>query len=98
MPSKLISTTAEIIQQRNLARKSWIVQNEDPTIDAFIKKERSEVLTVSPTDHDHRIGPGGIISLNDGTDGKQAIQDRWAIIAASGTPRISFFETEDLIR
>lgn len=98
MASKLISTTAEIIVQRNLERKSWIMQNEDATISVFIKQERAETLSVSTTDHDHRIGPGGSMALNDGTDGKQAIQDRWAIVAASGTPRVSFFETEDIIR
>jgi len=96
--SKLISTTAEVIMQRNLARKSWIIQNEDTAIDVFVLKERAETLTVSTTVHDHRIGPGGILTLNDGTDGKQAIQDRWTVVAASGTPRIAFFETEDIDR
>ena len=32
------------------------------------------------------------------TDGKEAIEDRWTIIAASGTPRVSFFETENIER
>lgn len=74
------------------------MQNEDSSINVFIKKERPNALTVSATDHDHRLGPGGSIALNYETDGQEAIQDRWTIIAASGTPLISFFETEDIKR
>ena len=95
MSSRNISTTAEEILSRSRLRKSWIIQNEDSTINAFIKLEREATPTVSATDHDHRIGPGGNIALNNLTDGKEAIKDRWTIVAASGTPRISFFETED---
>lgn len=75
-----------------------IIQNEDGVINIFIKQERVATPTVSATDHDHRIGIGGNIALNSDTDGKEAIQDRWTIIAASGTPRVSFFETEDVVR
>ena len=75
-----------------------IFQNESGTIDVFIKQEQEPTTTVSTTIHDHRLGPGGNISLNFGTDGKEAIQDRWTVVAASGTPRISLFETEDVQR
>ena len=75
-----------------------IFQNEDAAINVFIKREAPNNATVSTTDHDHRIPAGGNISLNFGTDGQEAIQDRWTIIAASGTPRISYFETEDILR
>ena len=98
MPSRLISDTAEELIGRNRMRKSFIFQNEDSTIDMFIKKEREAVPTVSATDHDHRLAGGSNISLNWDTDGKEAIQDRWTVIAASGTPRISLFETEDVVR
>lgn len=98
MASKTISGTAELIMLRNRLRRSWVVQNEDASINAFIKRERDSTLTVSTTDHDHRLGPGGALTLNFGTDGIEAIQDSWSIIAASGTPRISFFETEEVVR
>lgn len=74
------------------------MQNEDATISCFVKRESPGNTTVSTTDHDHRLGPSGHIALNWTTDGKEAIQDRWTIVAASGTPRISFFETEDVVR
>lgn len=79
-------------------RRSWILQNEDASINVFIKRERPNGLTVSATDHDHRVAGGANIALNYGTDGTEAIQDRWTIVAASGTPRISFFETEEIKR
>lgn len=63
-----------------------------------MKFERPGNLTVSTTDHDHRIGPGGAIAVNTLTDGLREIQERVTIIAASGTPRVSFFETEDVRR
>ena len=75
-----------------------IISNEDSAISVFIKREREATPTVSATDHDHRIAAGGIITLNNGTDGPETIQDRWTIVAASGTPRVSFFETESIVR
>lgn len=98
MASRTISNTAEELVPQNRLRRSFIFQNEDATINIFIKREKPGTTSVSTTDHDHRIGPGGSISLNWETDGKEAIQDRWTIVAASGTPRISLFETEDIVR
>lgn len=98
MASRTISDTASELIPRNRLRKSMIVQNEDAAINCFIKRERAETPTVTSTDHDHRLAPGGLIALNYGTDGIEAIQDRWTIISASGTPRISVFETEDIVR
>lgn len=98
MATRTLSTTAEELIPRNRLRKSFVVQNEDSSIDMFIKKERAATPTVSATDHDHRIAAGGALALNYGTDGQEAIQDRWTIVAASGTPRVSFFETEDIVR
>ena len=98
MPSKLISDTAEEVFNRNRLRKSFVIQNEDATIDVFLKQERAETPTVSSTNHDHLLGAGGAIAINTLTDGTEAIEDRWTIVAASGTPRISFFETEDVVR
>lgn len=97
MPSRTISTTAEQLIPRSRLRKSFLVQNEDAAINCFIKQERN-ATSVSSTDHDHRLGPGGLLAINSDTDGKEAIQDRWTIVAASGTPRISIFETEDIER
>lgn len=98
MPSRTISNVAEEILPRNRLRKSFIVQNEDAAIAVFLKRERANTPTVSATDHDHRIGAGGNIAINTLTDGKESIEDRWTIIAASGTPRVSFFETENVER
>lgn len=92
------STTGAEFLPRNRLRKSFVVQNEDATINVFIKQERTGTPTVSSTIHDHRLGPAASIALNFGTDGIEAIQDRWTVIAASGTPLISFFETEEVVR
>ena len=98
MASRTISTTAEEIWPRNRLRKSFAIQNEDAAIVVYLKRERAATPTVSSTDHDHRVGAGGAVAVNFGTDGQEAIQDRWTIVAASGTPRVSFFETEDVVR
>lgn len=98
MPSFTTSTTAQEIALRNRLRRSMVFQNEDTTDAVFVKRERAATPTVSSTDHDHRIGPGGSLSLNYETDGIEAIQDRWTVIAAANTPRVSFFETEEIVR
>lgn len=98
MGTRLLSTSAEEILPRNTLRKSWIISNEDSSIPVYIKRERNGAPSVSSTNHDHRVGPGGIITLNGNTDGEEAIQDRWTIVADSATPRVSFFETEDVKR
>ena len=98
MASRLLSTTAETLFLRNRLRKSFVIQNEDSAIDIYIKQERADTPTVSSTDHDHRLSPGASLSITQLTDGLESIQDRWTIIAASGTPRISVLETEDIVR
>lgn len=98
MASRTITNSAAELLPQNKLRRSFIVQNEDTTIDVFIKFERPGGLTVSTTDHDHRISAGGNIALNQLTDGLEQVQERVTIIAASGTPRVSFFETEDIRR
>jgi len=98
MATRTITTTAEELIPRNRLRKSMVFQNEDSAINIFIKQERTTTPTVSTTDHDHRLGPGGSLALNFDVDGKEAIQDRWTCVAASGTPRISLFETEEVVR
>lgn len=98
MATKLLSITAEELMPRNRHRKSLVFQNEDTTDSIFLKRERAETPTVSSTDHDHRLGPGASIALNAGTDGIESTQDRWTAVASANTPRVSFFETEDIIR
>lgn len=98
MATKLLSTTAEELLPRNGYRKSLIFQNEDSAETIYLKRERAATPTVSATDHDHALGPKGLISLNFGTDGKESTQDRWTAVAGANTPRISFFETEDIVR
>lgn len=98
MSSKLTSTSAAEFIPRNASRKSFVIQNEDVTDSVFIKRERADPATVSSTDHDHRLGPGGALALNYNNDGDQAIIDRWTAVASANTPRVSFFETEDIVR
>lgn len=98
MATKTISTGAVEVLPRNTLRKSLIFQNEDTTDAIFLKRERAETPTVSSTDHDHRLGPGGILTLNFGTDGREPTQDRWTAISSANTPRLSYFETEDIVR
>lgn len=98
MATRQLSVTAEEIFPRNTQRKSWIISNEDASIPVYIKRERTATPSVSSTDHDHRIPAGGLLALNYSQDGREAITDRWAAVADSGTPRVSFFETEDIVR
>ena len=98
MSARTITDAAQQLIPQNKLRRSFLVQNEDAAISVFIKKERPNGLTVSTTDHDHRLGPSSHLALNFETDGDEAIQDRWTIIAASGTPLISIFETESITR
>lgn len=98
MPARTITNTGSELWPQNRLRKSFVVQNEDAAIAIFIKRERPGGTIISTTDHDHRLAAGAAVAVNFGTDGKEAIQDRWTIIAASGTPLVSFFETEDIVR
>jgi len=98
MVSRTLSVTAEELFPRNRLRKSFLIQNEDKKEDIFMKFERNKAVTVSSTDHDHRIGPGGAIAVNSDTDGKESIEDRVTVVAGAATPRVSFFETEDVVR
>ena len=93
-----MSVSATEIMPRNTARKSIVFQNEDSADSVYIKKERAENTTVSATDHDYKIGPGGVIALNSVNDGTQAIQSRWVGVASANTPRLAYFETEDIVR
>jgi len=91
-----LSTTAQEIFPENKLRKSHIIQNTDAAINIFVQFRRIGTgAVVSSTNFDHRIGPGGSLALNSDIDGIESIQNRIEGIAASGTPLISFFETED---
>lgn len=79
-------------------RKSLIVQNVDSTDTVYIKRERNSQNTVTSTDFDIRLSPGGAVALNSMLDGTEAIQDRYTVIASANTPTVAIFETEDIIR
>lgn len=96
MASRTVSNAASELLPQNANRKSFIIQNEDASIDVYIKLEPPSGLTVSATDHDHRLGAGDAIGLNSNSDGVREIQERITIIAASGSPRVSYFETQDI--
>lgn len=96
--TKTTSTQAETLLPGNAYRKSFAIQNEDGTDSVYIKREKNETLSVSSTDHDWKVGPGGSLSLNSLLDGTEMIQSRFTVIASANTPRISFFESEDIRR
>lgn len=98
MSTRLTSVAAAEVLPRNISRKSFAIQNEDTTDSVFIKFERSENTTVSATDHDFKLTPGSVLALNTNNDGVQAICARITGVASANTPRISFFETEDVVR
>lgn len=87
-------SAVEAVPQGNL-RKSILFINPDGTINIHLKKERGGGLTVSTTDYDVRIAPGGAFSMNINDDGEEAVQERWTAVAASGTPSLVIFETKD---
>lgn len=96
--TKLTSNVATELIPSNASRKSLIIQNEDTTDSMYIKRETGELLTVSSIVHDWLLGPGSIISFNSVLDGTSAIQARYTIIASANTPRVAFFESEDIVR
>lgn len=98
MSSRTLSITAVEILPANNYRKSLVIQNEDTTDSVFIARERGEAILVSSTVHDFKIGPGASLSFNSQTDGLEAIQARYTGIASANTPRIAFFESEDIKR
>lgn len=98
MASRTISNVASELIPGNASRKSLVIQNEDSTDTVFIKRERAEATSVSTTDHDIKLGPGASIALNWQLDGSQAIQARYTAIASANTPRVAYFETEDIMR
>ena len=89
------SAVAGQLIPQNMLRKSLVFQNVDASIEVYIKRERPGVTTVSASDFDFRLNPGASIGLNSLLDGTEAIQDRYTVIAASGTPNIAVFETEE---
>ena len=98
MASKTLSITAEEILPGNTSRISMVILNEDTADSVFIKRERGEAITVSATDHDFKIGPGASLGLSNLVDGSEGIQARYTGIASANTPRISYFETENIKR
>lgn len=98
MPTKTVGNQAVELLPANASRKSLAFQNEDSTDTIYIKRERSESTTVSATDHDWKLGPGGILTFNATQDGIAAITGRYTAISSANTPRIAYFETEDITR
>lgn len=98
MASKTISTSASEVLPKNTSRISMVILNEDTTDSVFVKREVGEALTVSSTDHDFKIGPGASLGLSNLIDGTEAVQARYTAVASANTPRIGFFETENIKR
>lgn len=93
-----LSTTAQLLIPRNRNRKSFFVQNIDGSIPIYLKRERAQTATASSTSFDYKLGPGAGIAINSFLDGTEAIQDSYTAIADSGTPSVSWTETEDIVR
>lgn len=91
----LSTSAATAVPQGNL-RRSLLFLNVDGAINIYLKKERPGSTSVTSSDFDVRIAPGGSFSLNTNDDGAEAVQERWTAIAASGTPNLCIFETKDL--
>lgn len=89
------STSGSQLIPQNMLRKSLVFQNVDGAITVYIKRERPGVTAISSTNFDLRLNPGASIGLNSLLDGTEAIQDRWTVVAASGTPQVAVFETEE---
>ena len=98
MSSRTITTTAEQLFPQSELRKSFVVANEDTAINIFLKKESPQTTTVSTTDHDVLLGPGASFAANEQEDGEESVNERWTVVAASGTPRIAIFESERIRR
>lgn len=98
MAVKAISGTASELLPQNALRKSFVITNLDGTINMFLKFEAPGNTTVSATDFDIRLTAGAVFTLNQQQDGLRQIVERITIIAASGTPSVAVFETEDLRR
>ncbi len=98
MATKTTSTQASELIPRNPARKSLAILNEDGTDSLWIEREEGEALTVSSTKHIWKLGPLGGIAFNSQADGDEAIHARYTVIASANTPRVAYFETEDIKR
>lgn len=98
MTSRTASTAAAELIPANTVRKSLAIQNEDSTDSVWIMREAGQDLTVSSTIHDWKLPPGGSLTFNSLLDGLKAVQARYTIVASANTPRINFFESEDIQR
>lgn len=98
MPIVSITTSASELIGRSRTRISLTFKNEDVTNSVFLKQEREITPTVSSTIHDIKLLPGEAVSLLQGEDGAEAIQDRWTAISSAGTVIVSVLETEEIIR
>ena len=98
MSTLVVGVTAVELLPRNRLRKSFVVQNEDTANTCFLKRERAATPTVSSTDHDHRLARETSMAINNDSDGKESIQDRWTIVCDAANTLVSFFETEDIVR
>lgn len=98
MATRTVGNTAVEIIPANANRRSLAIQNEDTTDSVYIKREGNDGLTVSSTDHDWKILPGGSIAFNSQIDGEQGIVARYTAIASANTPRIAILESEDIRR
>ena len=98
MATRTVPNSAVEIIPANESRRSLAIQNEDTTDSVYIKREGNDGLTVSSTDHDWKILPGGSIAFNSSIDGERAIRSRYTAIASANTPRIAIIESEDVRR
>lgn len=98
MANLVLSTTEQQVIPENMHRKSLLFINTDSAINIFLKYEEPGATTVSSSIFDVRLQPGDNFAVNTQEDGDQVVQGRWTAIAASGTPSLVVFETENIRR
>ena len=90
--------SAGLLIPQNAVRKSLLIQNTDGTNAVYVKRESASSISVSASNFDFKIGPGGAVAINSLIDGLKAIQDSYTVISAAGSPVMAVFETEDIGR
>lgn len=96
MPQVATSTGGAIVVPQNKLRKSIIFKNIDATDSIFLETGNGTGVTSSTAGL--KLAPGGILTFNSFLDGESTIQNQWFAIASANTPKLLWYETEDVQR
>lgn len=89
MSQKTLSTTGQLVLERNPYRRSIIFHNKSIQT---IWLERSQAAGITTTNASIRLPEGAVVSFNWLQDGADAVVDQWAAIAESSTPTLIITE------